>query len=115
MKIQFILSTLIITTALSACTQSVPKCGDSQVTTLVSEIADEQMATQVGEETANMLTYTVEAIRTTNTNELTGSHECAADLIIGGNNGEEVGRGPITYTVENTDDGESIYVSVFGL
>lgn len=108
MKFQIILSTIATVVILSACSQSVHKCSDSLVTKLVTEIADQEIGKALG------YTYTVETIRTTNTNEKTGAHECAAELkyinILGGHVSI-----PITYTVENTDDGESIYVNVFGL
>ncbi|MDP2789421.1 MAG: DUF2628 domain-containing protein [bacterium] len=94
--------------------QGVPKCGDSDVTKLVTGIADQKMTKQLGAEAAKTFTYAVEAIRTANTNEKTGALECAADLKINGNNGKSNSM-PITYTVENTDDGKDIYVKVFGL
>lgn len=114
MKLKLILPMIAVAVILPACSQSVPKCGSSDVTKLVTEIADREMTTQLGEEAAKVFTYAVETIRTTNTNETTGSHKCAADLKIIGNNGKDNSI-PITYTVENTDDGKNIYVNVFGL
>ena len=72
------------------------------------------MTKQLGEEAAKIFTYGVKTIRTTDTHEKTGAHECAADLSIIGENGKSNSI-PITYTVENTDDGKNIYVNVFGL
>lgn len=94
--------------------QGVPKCGSSDVTTLVTQIADREMTKQLGVKAAKMFTYKVQTIRTTNTDENTGAHECASDLKIINNNGKSNSI-PITYTVEKTDDGKNIYVNVFGL
>ena len=107
-------SVVVVAMTLSACTESVPKCGDSGATELVIQIADREMINQLGEEEAKIFTYAVEAIRTTKTNQKTGAHECAADLKINVKNGKSQSL-PITYTVEKTDDGENIYVNVFGL
>lgn len=109
----FSLSALAITLMLSACSPSVPKCSDTETINLVKEIAGREMRKQVGEEAAKAFSYAVEAIRTTNTHEQTGAHECAAEIEINGN-GRSV-SGSITYTVEMTDDGEQFYVKVFGL
>lgn len=92
----------------------VPKCGSSDVTGLVTQIADQEMTKQLGEMAAKTFTYNVKTIRTTDSNDETGAHECAANLEIIGKNGKSNSI-PITYTVENTDDGENIYVNVFGL
>ena len=73
------------------------------------------MARQIGAETAKLFSYTVNAIRTTNTNEQTGAHECAAQLAVKASNTGETNQLPITYTVEMTDDGKEFYVNVFGL
>jgi hypothetical protein len=108
---------------LSACSQSVPKCGDDQVTTLVKEIANREMGKQVGAETAKMFSYDIQAIRTTNTNMKTGAHECSAELKVETKNAKmssimhslDLSSYPITYTVEKTDDSAHIYVNVFGL
>lgn len=93
----------------------VPKCGDSETVTLVKQIADREMGTQLGREAANIFSYKVGAIRTTSTNEQTGSHACSAQLGITASNTGETNEIPITYTVEATDDGEEFYVNVFGL
>ncbi|MES1934326.1 hypothetical protein T35B1_17056 [Salinisphaera shabanensis T35B1] len=71
------------------------------------------MVRQLGADFAKRVNYTVEAVRTSSTNEQTGAHECAAELHIHGPKGSN--DIPIEYTVENTDDGKNIYVNVFGL
>lgn len=114
MKHQNSLFVLMFAVVLSACSQSVPKCGDDQATTLVKEIAGREMGNQLGEEAAKMFSYDIQAIRTTNTNEKTGAHECSAELKIKAKNAG-VNSIPITYTVEKTDDSAQIYVNVFGL
>ena len=93
----------------------VPKCGDSETVSLVKQIADREMGNQLGREAANIFSYKVGAIRTTSTNEQTGSYECAAQLGITASTTGETNEIPITYTVEATDDGEEFYVNVYGL
>ena len=105
---------LMCAVVLSSSSQSVPKCGDEQATTLVKQIADREMGSQLGAEAAKMFSYNIEAIRTTSTNEKTGAHECAAELKIKAKNAG-TNSIPITYTVEKTDDSAQIYVNVFGL
>lgn len=111
--------------------QSAPKCGDKEVTDAVTQIAereaDKKLAgvtlffTEIyGREGANELkaatafSYEVQAIRTRDSNEKTGAQQCAAELKMKSSTGD-VRELPITYTVERTDDGKQIYVSVFGL
>lgn len=94
---------------MSACSNNVPSCSDSQATDLVIEITKDEIASQYGQTRANELTLTLDAIRTTDENEKTGAFDCAADL-----HSNEGSQFPITYTVETTDDGR-VYVTVFGL
>lgn len=114
MKLKISLTVISIVLILSACSQSVPKCSDTETTDLVKEIAAEEMANQLGAEAAKMFTYSVQTIRTTSTNKQTGAHECAAELQINANNGESK-KLPITYTVELTDDGKQFFVNISGL
>lgn len=109
----FSISVLAIALMLSACSPSVPTCSDTETTNLVKEIVGREMSKKMGAEAAKVFSYAVEAIRTTNTHEQTGAHECAAELKMNGN-GRSVSA-PITYTVEKTDDGQQFYVRVFGL
>ncbi len=101
--------------AVSGCSQSVPKCGDTKTIDLVTQIADREMGKQLGAEAAKIFSYSLGAIRTTNTNEQTGAHECACQLSITASNTGQTNEIPITYTVEKTDKGDEIYVNVFGL
>lgn len=107
---------LIVLAALfvAGCSQSVPKCGDSETVDLVKQIADREMANQLGAEAAKSFYYKVSAIRTQSTNEQTGAHECAAQLGISTIT-EQTNEIPIEYTVERTDKGDEFYVKVFGL
>ncbi len=100
---------------LSGCTQSVPKCGDSETIDLVKEIANDEMGNQLGAEMQKLFSYSVDAVRTTHTNEQTGAHECAAQLGITASTTGQTNELSITYTVEMTDDGEHFYVNVYGL
>lgn len=97
---------------LGACSNSVPGCSDSETKDLVIEIADRELAKQVGAERAKSVSWELTAIRTTDKNEKTGAFECAADMEVSGPGGKN--SSPITYTVEATDDGD-FYVNVFGL
>ena len=98
---------------LTGCGSPVPVCSDEQSTDLVKEIAAREMSNQLGDAAAASFTYAVNAIRTTSTNEGTGAHECAAELAVIGPGGTS--PLPITYTIEQTDDGEQFYINVFGL
>ncbi len=91
---------------LSACSNNVPACSDTQATDLVLEITDREL--QMHGVGANEASISVDAIRTTDENEKTGAFDCAAELSINGT------AYPITYTVEMTDD-KRPYVTVFGL
>lgn len=97
---------------LAGCGSSVPGCSDSDTTDLVIEIADRELAKQIGATLAKNVEWQVTAIRTTDENEKTGALECAADMEVTGPAGTN--SAPITYTVEATDDGD-FYVNVFGL
>jgi hypothetical protein len=98
---------------LAACGSPVPSCSDEQSIDLVTQIADREMVEQLGEEAEGMFSFILNSIRTTSTNADTGANECAAELAITGPSG--TAPIPITYSVEVTDNGEQIYVNVFGL
>ena len=111
-KILLIIPTLAL---FGGCSASVPKCSDTEVTEIVKELANEQMTSQLGSKAAEIFTYAVNAIRTTNENSSTGAFECAAQLEIIADEGGISKEIPITYTVEKTDTGEEFYVNVSGL
>ncbi|TXD98358.1 hypothetical protein ES754_05415 [Psychrobacter frigidicola] len=101
---------------ISACSPStIPKCSAPEVIDTIKEIANEEMAIQLGSETAEKFTYAINSIRTTDENDKTGAFECAAQLEIHANTNDNSTEIPITYTVEKTDDGQDFYVNVFGL
>lgn len=101
--------------AIAGCSNTVPACSDAVTVDLVKEIADREMARQFGPDVASLFSYSVEAIRTTWTDEQTGAHECAAQLTMTASNTGQTDEGPITYTVELTDAGDEIFVNVYGL
>ncbi|PVZ69647.1 hypothetical protein [Pelagibaculum spongiae] len=115
MKKSIIISTILIGLAVGGCSQSTPKCGSDDATDLVKEISGREMAAQLGSEAAKLISYSVNAIRTTHEDNATGSYDCAAQLGITASNTGITNEIPITYTVERTDDGEQFFVNVFGL
>ncbi|NAW69445.1 hypothetical protein CAG54_12955 [Vibrio sp. V27_P1S3P104] len=100
---------------LGGCSPSVPKCGDSETTDLIKQIANDEMINQLGSNAGKMFSYSVNAIRTTDKNDKTGAFECAAQLEIHARNTGNSSEIPITYTVEMTDNGKEFYVNVYGL
>lgn len=114
MKPLLIASSIAFSLVLASCSQSAPKCGEREVTDLVKEIAGREMTKQLGADASKLFSFDVQAIRTKETNEKTGAQQCAAELKINASNGG-TNELAITYTVERTDDGKSIYVNVFGL
>ncbi len=99
--------------AFTGCSQSVPGCNSDSAVQLVKQIAGEELERQVGSDLAREFSFAVEAVRTTRTDEQTGAHDCAAELHMHGIS--ESNNLPIEFTVENTDDGEHVYVNVYGL
>ncbi|WP_201616045.1 hypothetical protein [Psychrobacter urativorans] len=107
---------ITLTALISGCSSSViPKCSAPEVIDTVKEIANEEMGVQLGNETAEVFTYAINSIRTTDENDKTGAFECAAQLEIHANTNGNSTEIPITYTVEQTDSEEDFYVNVFGL
>ncbi|MEI6895600.1 MAG: DUF2628 domain-containing protein [Colwellia sp.] len=92
---------------------NVPECGSSDATNVVISISEDELIRTLGAEVAESISISVNAIRTTATNEQTGEYECAAQLFIRGP--EATNDIPITYTIEMTNNGEEFYVNVFGL
>lgn len=113
MKKLLAISLSTLTLSLAGCGGGVPACNDSETKDLVMEIAHDELVRQTGQAVADGVNLDVLAVRTQNTNEQTGSHECAAELSMTGKGGTN--KISITYTVEGTDDGDSFYVNVFGL
>jgi hypothetical protein len=110
---KFMLKILLLAsmTFLVACGNSTPKCSDQETQNLVLEIVKEQLEKEaMGFIDVSEVKYKIENIRTTNYNKQVDSYECAADVKFEGLPLSE--GGPITYTVESTDDGKSFYVSV---
>lgn len=114
MKLKFATSICAVL-VIAGCTKQVPKCNDTESLELVKQIANTEMANQLGLEASNLFSYSLGFIRTQSTDDETGAHECAAELYIKASNTGDTNTLPITYTVELTDDGKEIYVNVFGL
>lgn len=114
MKLKFATSICAVL-VIAGCTKPVPKCNDTESVELVKQIADKEMANQLGLEASKLFSYSLGAIRTQSTDSDTGAHECAAELYIKASNTGDSNTLPITYTVELTDDGKEIYINVFGL
>lgn len=100
---------------LAGCSASAPKCSDDETVDLVKEIANDEMINQLGPEMGKLFSYSVSAIRTTHSDEKTGSFECAAQLEIKASNTNQTNEIPIEYTVEITDNEEEFFVTVYGL
>lgn len=113
---KYIIPTVLLSAiAISGCSKSVPECGDPETIDVVKQISDREMSNQLGATTAKFFSYVVTAIRTKDTSEKTGAHECAAQLGITASSTGQTREIPITYTVEMTDNGKEFYVNVFGL
>lgn len=113
MKVASSIMGMIIVGALSGCSDTAPKCSDSETQDLVIEISKEELAKQAGKQVADSVTLKLSAIRTTDYNEKTGSQQCVADLELKGQGGTKSIE--ITYKTELTDDGDEFYVTVYGL
>lgn len=99
----------------TGCSKSASSCSDKDTIKLVRKIVDEKMISVYGLEKAKLLIYDITAIRTQNTNEQTGAHECAAQFEFMSAETGKATKAPITYTVEKTDKRGEIYVEVSGL
>jgi ribosomal protein RSM22 (predicted rRNA methylase) len=113
------LSVFVLGVILLGCSKSAPDCNDINTKNMVIEISKGEILKQLrdvisnAEEVVSELTLSVEAVRTSNFNKDTGKYECAADLLVHWPKKDT--RTPIIYTSELVDDGESFYVSVYGL
>lgn len=94
---------------LGGCSNSVPTCSDKRTTDLAIDITKGELKKQLGAALVQSIKFSVDSIRTTDTNDKTGAFKCAAELKMAGPEKENVV--PIWYTVEATDDG-NFYVSV---
>ncbi|OOF25041.1 hypothetical protein BZJ19_09985 [Salinivibrio proteolyticus] len=100
---------------LAGCGEPTVECSREDSTTLVKQVANDEMTAQLGSEAAALFSYDVKFIRTISENEQTGAKECAAELeAYNAGSGESVSV-PIEYIVELTDNKEQIYVTVYGL
>ena len=102
----------LLLVGMTGCDNSAPKCSDQDTQDLVISIAHDELVEPRGEDFANKIKLSLDGIRTTDFNEKTGAQECAAELVMA--TPEKSMSADITYTSENTDDG-NFYVKVFGL
>ncbi len=108
-----VLIVMFVGSVLSGCSNSAPKCSDSETIELVEQITLQKIAETYGQDTANGMEISVDAIRTTESNDKTGAQQCAAQLTFKGPIGEK--SFDITYKSEKTDKGDEFYVTVYGL
>ncbi len=90
-----------------------PKCSDTETINLVKQIAKEKLVAGMGQKAADTLKLSVGAIRTTDSNEKTGTQQCAAQLTVKGKGGENTID--FTYKSEKTDKGDEFLVTAYGL
>lgn len=95
--------------AISACSNSVPSCGDKKTTDVAIAITKRELTKQIGAATVQSIQFRVTDIRTTNKNEKTGAYKCAASMEFAGQ--VKTDTVPIWYTVEATDSGD-FYVNL---
>ncbi|MEQ5818101.1 hypothetical protein [Halomonas sp. SCS19] len=113
MKFIYAGAVIVAATILGGCSQSAPKCSDNETVALVKEITRDGLVSQFGQEVSDSIQLEVDAIRTTDFNDKTGSQQCAAQLTIKSQGDTETAD--ITYTSELADNGEKFYVTVYGL
>jgi len=106
---------VLLAALIVGCSSSVPECSDTEVIDLVKEITNDELIEKMGSEAANKVELTVDSIRTTDINDKTGAFDCAAQLGVSSSMNDYSDEFPITYTVEQTDDGDEFYINVFGL
>lgn len=109
---------------LTGCHDSTPKCNSDDARNLVVSIAQRQMAKEFAQmrnsQMSGMVPKGADNAQLSLLNVLTTSHQsspdvyqCSADLQI-----TLSGKSttiPITYNIQNTDDGENFVINVFGL
>ncbi|MDX9756655.1 MAG: hypothetical protein RBT52_04020 [Sulfurimonas sp.] len=111
MKKYLISISLIGMIGLTGCTNSTPKCGDSETKDLVIQIAKDKLTQQGMSTIIPKFNFEVAKIRKIEHNKDVDSYQCAADFKMIGDQTKTL---PITYTVEATEDGKSFYINVYG-
>ncbi|MBQ0753273.1 MAG: hypothetical protein KBT87_11140 [Gammaproteobacteria bacterium] len=106
------LSAISLTALIAGCSATAPKCGDQETIDLVKQILERNISSELGASMASTVTYDLTAIRTTRTDDQTGSHRCAAHLDLTASTIGVTREGPITYTVELTDKPGEFYVNI---
>lgn len=93
---------------LSACGDNTPQCNSSDTIETAVSIIKRQFAQM------NFTKVEIKNIRTTGKDKDVGISQCAADVDLGYSSGANYTK-PITYTTQLTDDGNNIYVNIWGL
>jgi len=106
-----IITIIIVIGVLNSCTDGTPKCGDNQSKNLVIKIAKDELIKKGMSKLIPNINFEVINIRTTSHDKDVDSYQCASDFKM---TGEKTKILSITYTVESTDDGEGLYVTVYG-
>lgn len=107
---------------LSGCSNSPPKCADSEATEVVLQIVNGELESLrkafISLNSSNReITYEarLENIRTLDKNPGTGSYRCAGTVHIESNSFMLKKSVDITYQTERTEDSKEVYVTVYGL
>lgn len=87
------------------------RCADVKITSFVAELAERQMAKEIGTSSAKELTYELDKIKSINLNQGSREEECAAKLLISSKTGDS-NLIPITYKIEDKNSGKDAYVTV---
>lgn len=110
------LLSILPTFLLVGCKEQTPKCSDESTKSVIHQLLEGRWKSYNGSDA----TYDIENIRTLGYNESTGIRQCAADVGYTvypkqANSKPFSHRKPVTYTVQITDNGKSIYVNMMGL
>lgn len=93
---------------IAGCGDNTPKCNSTDTIETAVSIIKRQYAQM------NFSKVEIKNVRTTGKDKDIGMSQCAADVDLGYTSGVNYTK-PITYTTQLTDDGENIYVNIWGL
>ncbi len=110
------LLSILPTFVLIGCKEKTPKCSDESTKAVIYQLLESRWKSYDGSDA----TYDIENIRTLGYDGSTGIRQCAADVGYTvypkhPNSKSFSYRKPVTYTVQITDDGKSVYVNMIGL
>jgi len=111
-----VISVIFLLAAAAIVVTGTPRCSDDDAKQLVIEIATEEIGKIAQSNKLADMKLLVKNIRTSAYDENIDKYECVAELhAIRKSRPEKSASSEITYTVQNTEDGEDTYVEVFGL